>query len=102
CGPCFRRRLHHWNEKGESAEVENALDCDGVVPWRPYHWGRSADFISLELAEHRHHVIWRVLHVDQHPIETSSTEHVGGDDAAEAVPDSHLRLLPADGVLEPI
>ena len=99
-------RFHIGDQQRLGADIEQALDGDGIVPGGPDHGMRRSAGHRLKFGEHHRQLVRRVLGVERDPVESGIREDFDHDVARQAVPQPDLqpagfqRLL--EGIMEPV
>jgi hypothetical protein len=94
--------LHKRKEQAARAGIEQALDQHRLVPRHANHRLGAAADRGAQMRHHVDEVIGRMLHVDEHPVEAGTGDHLGGDRAGHTEPQSDLRLAGRQRPLETI
>src|SRR6185312_7779692 len=94
--------LHIRDEQRLRAKIENALDQDRIVRCRTNDRRDVVRRDGLELRQHRERIGWRVLGVEQQPIELSARERFGDIASGQSAPQADLLAALMQRALESI
>ncbi len=94
--------LYVGHEESLHAGVEEPLDAHRIVPRRADDGMRRAAGGGLQLAQHHRELIWRMLAIEEQPVEAGPCQHLDGDVARETGPEPDLELPGLDRAFEVI
>src|SRR5579864_1358000 len=88
--PRFLRALNKGNDQRTGANVENALDHNGIIPWDTKNGFSSAPAHGLQLCQQGGDIVRGVFAVDHNPVEAGTSDNLGGYITAETAPKPNL------------
>ena len=89
--PRFIGVLHHRHQQGLGADIQQLFDLHRIVPRRTDHRLAGVRSNRLQLGQYRLHAVWRMLAVDQQPVESGPGQQLGAVAAGQPQPQANLR-----------